>query len=148
MRLFQASHGDLVCATLESGSRCSSTRVDLGPIPRRIVKATPTSHKVLRDLGILRVAGLWAAEQTLEGYKSRFEGKHGAPRVLEDVEAYRARSAGYVWVVDFGDEFHLDGGERVRVGDDDVDVESATFIRRALGTGKGAQEVERGIVDE
>ena len=56
----------------------------------------------------------------MERDQSRFEGEDGGPSVLEDVQADGARDRRDVRVVDFGDEFHLDGLERVGFGDGNV----------------------------
>ena len=51
-------------------------------------------------------------------------------------------------MVDFGDEFHLDWRERVRVWDYDVDFKVSSLVGSALWARKGAKKVEWRVVDE
>lgn len=90
------------------------------PIARSVLEAALAGHVVLRDLGVLGIAGLGRAEEGLEGNERALQREHRRPRVLEDVEADGARGRGHVRVVHLRDELHLHRLEGVVVGDRDV----------------------------
>ena len=102
----------------------------LGPLLRRLLKLLEVRLVDLGNVGGKRVVGVGLGEEGEQGQQDIADLVGRLPRVrLQHLHAYVALSV-HIWVVDLGGEGHLGGLEGVIRGEDQIQVELASLVRR------------------
>lgn len=123
MCLLKPGDCDFISLRLLGGDfafRNRGSGVDLGPISRRLLKATLARRVVFGNFSILRVIRFRRTQKGLERYQGGLEGENWGPGILQNIEANGTGSRGDVGMVHLRDELHLDWLERIRFRDHNI----------------------------